>query len=34
MMAWFDVHPDRQISDPAKEKTMDWLIDACPPRKP
>lgn len=34
MMAWFDAHPERQISDPAKEKTMDWLIDAYRPRKP
>jgi nucleoside-diphosphate-sugar epimerase len=33
MMAWFDAHPERQISDPTKDKTMDWLIDAYRPRK-
>jgi nucleoside-diphosphate-sugar epimerase len=33
-MAWFDAHPERQVSDPAKDRTMDWLIDAYRPRKP
>jgi hypothetical protein len=32
-LAWFDAHPERQISDPTKDKTMDWLIDAYRPRK-
>jgi nucleoside-diphosphate-sugar epimerase len=34
MMAWFDAHPERQVVDAAKDKTMDWLIDAYRPRKP
>jgi len=34
MMAWFDAHPERQIVDAAKDKTMDWLVDAYRPRKP
>jgi nucleoside-diphosphate-sugar epimerase len=34
MMDWFDAHPERQVSDPAKDRTMDWLIDAYRPRRP
>lgn len=28
MMAWFDAHPERQVSDAGKDKTMDQLVDA------
>jgi hypothetical protein len=28
MMTWFDAHPERQISDAAKDKTMDRLVAA------
>ncbi|MBS0446041.1 MAG: NAD-dependent epimerase/dehydratase family protein [Proteobacteria bacterium] len=34
MMAWFDAHPERQIVDAAKDRTMDWLVDAYRPRRP
>jgi nucleoside-diphosphate-sugar epimerase len=32
MMAWFDAHPERQVIDAAKDKVMDWLVDAYRPR--
>jgi nucleoside-diphosphate-sugar epimerase len=28
MMAWFDAHPERQVNDLAKDKTMEQLVDA------
>jgi len=34
MMAWFDAHPERQVVDAAKDKSMDWLVDAYRPRRP
>jgi len=34
IIAWFDAHPERQIVDAAKDRTMDWLIQTYSPRKP
>lgn len=34
IIAWFDAHPERQIVDAAKDKSMDWLVDAYRPRRP
>ena len=32
IMAWFDAHPANQVVDPAKDATMDWLIETYRPR--
>ncbi|HZV91879.1 MAG TPA: NAD-dependent epimerase/dehydratase family protein [Caldimonas sp.] len=34
MMTWFDAHPERQIVDAAKDRTIDWLIERHRPAKP
>jgi len=34
MMDWFDAHPERQVIDAAKDKTIDWLIERHRPAKP
>ena len=34
MMEWFDAHPERQVVDAARDRTIDWLIERHRPAKP